>query len=141
MGDTFSVAGGAVGVISLGLTVCQGLLAYYGPFKAVDEQIHEIGDNNQTCLTKAWKETPLCDLEVFLQKTHWLISKGADVYHQASSGSALPHIGKSVGSILYWMKEEGNSSLKIHLLSEPSRALLRTVFPTILEMIVNVPVL
>jgi hypothetical protein len=33
MADPFSGAGGAVGVVSLGLTVCQGLLAYYGPFK------------------------------------------------------------------------------------------------------------
>jgi hypothetical protein len=41
MADPFSVAGSAVGVISLGLTVCQGLLAYYGPFKAYDEQIHD----------------------------------------------------------------------------------------------------
>lgn len=42
MGDPFSVAGSAVGVISHGLTVCQGLLAYYGPFKAFDEQNHDI---------------------------------------------------------------------------------------------------
>jgi len=44
MGDPFSVAGSAVGVISLGLTVCQGLLAYYGPFKAYDEQIHDVSN-------------------------------------------------------------------------------------------------
>jgi hypothetical protein len=42
MADPFSAAGGAVGVISLGLTVCQGLLAYYGPFKTFHEQIDEI---------------------------------------------------------------------------------------------------
>lgn len=90
--------------------------------------VDEIDDNNETCLTKAWKETPPCALEVFLQKTHWLISKGADVYHQGSSGSALHDIGKGVGSILYWMKEEDDFSLKIQLLSEPSRALLRTAF-------------
>lgn len=44
MADPFSVAGSAVGVISLGLTVCQGLLAYYGPFKAYDEQIHDVSN-------------------------------------------------------------------------------------------------
>lgn len=42
MADPFSVAGSAVGVISLGLTVCQGLLAYYGPLKAFHEQIDEV---------------------------------------------------------------------------------------------------
>ncbi|KAJ5098839.1 hypothetical protein N7532_005840 [Penicillium argentinense] len=44
MADPFSVAGSAVGVISLGLAVCQGLLAYYGPLKAYDEQIHDVSD-------------------------------------------------------------------------------------------------
>jgi len=92
-------------------------------FRGVDD----IDDDNKTCLTKAWIDTPPCDLEVFLQKTHWLISKGADVYHQKSSGSALHDIGNSVGSILYWMKEEEDSSSKVHSLSEPSKALLRTV--------------
>jgi hypothetical protein len=42
MADPFSVTGSAVGVISLGLSLCQGLLAYYGPFKAYDEQIHDV---------------------------------------------------------------------------------------------------
>lgn len=39
MTDPFAVAGGAVGVISLGLTVCQGFLAYYGPYKSFHEEI------------------------------------------------------------------------------------------------------
>jgi hypothetical protein len=38
------VAGSAVGVISLGLTVCQGLLTYYGSFKAYDERIHDFSN-------------------------------------------------------------------------------------------------
>lgn len=42
MADPFSVAGSAAGVISLGLAVCQGLLAYYGPFKLFHEQIDEV---------------------------------------------------------------------------------------------------
>ncbi|KAL4908565.1 hypothetical protein BDW74DRAFT_188501 [Aspergillus multicolor] len=42
MVDAFTVATGAVGVISLGLSVCQGLLAYYGPFKTFHEQISDI---------------------------------------------------------------------------------------------------
>lgn len=34
MPDPFSVISGAAGVVSLGLTTCQGLVAYYGPFKS-----------------------------------------------------------------------------------------------------------
>ncbi len=39
MSDPLSAPGAAVGVISLGLTVCQGLLSYYGPYKAFHEEI------------------------------------------------------------------------------------------------------
>jgi hypothetical protein len=42
MADPFSVAGSAVGVISLGLTVCQGLLMYYGPYKSFHEEINNV---------------------------------------------------------------------------------------------------
>jgi hypothetical protein len=48
MADPFSVTGSAVGVISLGLTVCHGLLAYYGQFKAFHEQIDEVTDRMAT---------------------------------------------------------------------------------------------
>ncbi|KAL3455653.1 hypothetical protein BJX64DRAFT_271949 [Aspergillus heterothallicus] len=41
MADPFSITGSAVGVISLGLTICQGLLAYYGPYKSFHEEINE----------------------------------------------------------------------------------------------------
>ncbi|KAL2835358.1 hypothetical protein BJY01DRAFT_252734 [Aspergillus pseudoustus] len=41
MTDPFSVAGSAVGVASLGLTICQGFLAYYGPYKSFHEDIEE----------------------------------------------------------------------------------------------------
>ncbi len=34
MTDPFAVISGAAGVVSLGITACQGLVAYYGPFKA-----------------------------------------------------------------------------------------------------------
>lgn len=34
MPDPFSAISGAAGVVSLGLTACQGLVAYYGPFKS-----------------------------------------------------------------------------------------------------------
>lgn len=53
MSDPFSVAGSAVGVVSLGLTVCQGFLAYYEPWKAYDEEIHNFTsrvDNLQALL-------------------------------------------------------------------------------------------
>jgi hypothetical protein len=41
MADPFSITGSAVGVISLGLTICQAFLAYYGPFKSFHEEINE----------------------------------------------------------------------------------------------------
>jgi hypothetical protein len=42
MSDPFSVTGSAVGVASLGLTLCQGFLAYYGPYKAFNDDINEV---------------------------------------------------------------------------------------------------
>ncbi|KAL5050683.1 hypothetical protein BDW71DRAFT_215902 [Aspergillus fruticulosus] len=42
MAEPFSVAGSAVGVISLGLTVSQGFLAYYGPYKSFHEEIETV---------------------------------------------------------------------------------------------------
>ncbi|KAL3470051.1 hypothetical protein BJX99DRAFT_240167 [Aspergillus californicus] len=42
MADPFSITGSAVGVVSLGLTLCQGFLAYYGPYKSFHEDIDEI---------------------------------------------------------------------------------------------------
>jgi hypothetical protein len=96
-------------------------------FRGVDE----IDDHNNTCLTKVLANTPPCDLEAFLQKALWLISKGADIYHQKLSGSALHDIGHSVGSILHRMKDEEHSSSNIISLSEPSKALLRTVLSDI----------
>lgn len=39
MADPFSAGGSAVGIISLGITVCHGILAYYGPFRAFQEEI------------------------------------------------------------------------------------------------------
>jgi hypothetical protein len=39
MTDPLSVAGSSVGVISLGLTICQGLIAYYGPYKSFNNEI------------------------------------------------------------------------------------------------------
>lgn len=39
MSDPLSVPGAAVTVVSLGLSVCQGLIAYYGPYKAFHKEI------------------------------------------------------------------------------------------------------
>ncbi|KAF2136566.1 uncharacterized protein K452DRAFT_237282 [Aplosporella prunicola CBS 121167] len=44
MSDPFSVAGSAVGVISLGLTVCQGIVNYYSAFKGQDEEVSQTVD-------------------------------------------------------------------------------------------------
>lgn len=42
MADPFSVAGSAVGVISLGLNICQSLISYYGSWKAYDDEIKNL---------------------------------------------------------------------------------------------------
>ncbi|KAL3473175.1 hypothetical protein BJX99DRAFT_261605 [Aspergillus californicus] len=39
MGDPFSVSAGVAGVVSLGLTLAQGFLKYYGPWKDFDNDI------------------------------------------------------------------------------------------------------
>src|SRR6266511_2160973 len=39
MADPFSVAGSAVGVISLGISVCQGLLQYYASWRDYGDDI------------------------------------------------------------------------------------------------------
>ncbi|KAL4781649.1 hypothetical protein BJX76DRAFT_359684 [Aspergillus varians] len=38
MADPFSVITGGAGLVSLGLTLCQGLIAYYGPFTACNSE-------------------------------------------------------------------------------------------------------
>ncbi|KAJ0413081.1 hypothetical protein BJY00DRAFT_320136 [Aspergillus carlsbadensis] len=48
MADPFSITGSAVGVVSLGLTICQGLLAYYGPYKSFHEEINEVASRVQS---------------------------------------------------------------------------------------------
>jgi len=42
MSDPFSAASGAVGVISLGLTVCQGLASYYEAWNSQDQEIRSV---------------------------------------------------------------------------------------------------
>jgi len=39
MSDPFSVTGSAVGVISLGLTVCQGLISYYEAWNSQEQEV------------------------------------------------------------------------------------------------------
>ena len=39
MTDPFSIATGAAGIVSLGLTVCSGLLEYYGTWKDYEEDV------------------------------------------------------------------------------------------------------
>ena len=41
MTDPFSAASGAIGVISLGITVCQGLIDYYNAWNGQDEEIKQ----------------------------------------------------------------------------------------------------
>jgi hypothetical protein len=68
--------------------------------------VNEVDKNKATCLTKLWEITTPCDLEVFLQKAHWLISKGAEIHHQNSSESALHSLGNNEGTILFWTNRE-----------------------------------
>lgn len=42
VGDPFSITSGAAGLVSLGLTVCQSLLAYYDPYKAYNDEIRSL---------------------------------------------------------------------------------------------------
>jgi hypothetical protein len=48
MSDPFSIAASAIGVVSLGIQVCNGLFIYYQDFKSQDEEISavllELGD-------------------------------------------------------------------------------------------------
>ena len=44
MGDPFSAAGTAVGIVSLGIQVCQGLISYYDKWKTFDADIAQIQD-------------------------------------------------------------------------------------------------
>lgn len=94
--------------------------------------VNAIDKKNEACLTKLGENNPPCDLDVLLQKAHWLISKGADIHHQDSSGSALHALGDSVGTIVYWLNQEEDGSLqsppsKIESLSEASKKLLITI--------------
>jgi hypothetical protein len=89
--------------------------------------VNEIYEDNETCLTKMWRATPPCPLEEFLQKAHWLISKGADVHHQGPSGSALHTLGKGVGSVLHYNDQGEDYHLGIQSLSDSSKALLRII--------------
>jgi hypothetical protein len=41
MTDPFSISAGVVGVVSLGLTVSQGFMSFYGPWKSYDEEIQD----------------------------------------------------------------------------------------------------
>jgi chaperonin cofactor prefoldin len=58
MSDPFSVTGSAVGVASLGLTICQGFLLYYGPYKSFHDDVDEVVSRIQS----------LNDLLALLQK-------------------------------------------------------------------------
>ena len=72
MADPLSVAGSAVGIISLGLTVCQGLIQYYVSWKGALEHVDALVESLQTflqtleCLKKAITSSPF-DTEIVAQ--------------------------------------------------------------------------
>jgi hypothetical protein len=96
-------------------------------YEAGFRDVNEVDKDNETCLTKLWRATPPCTLEKFLQKAHWLISKGADVHHQGPSGSALHALGNGVGSVLQCNDQEEDNHLEIQSLSDSSKVLLRII--------------
>lgn len=51
MSDPLSIAGSAVGIISLGIQVCQGLISYLQSFKAQDQDIQESLSDVQTMVS------------------------------------------------------------------------------------------
>lgn len=62
MGDPVSATGTAVGVISLGLSVCQGLISFYRAWKDYDEDLDGAGRNVGSLLES------LRGLEVIFQR-------------------------------------------------------------------------
>ncbi|GLI75175.1 hypothetical protein PoHVEF18_003428 [Penicillium ochrochloron] len=113
MGDPFSVAGSAVGVVSLGLQVCQGLASYIDKYKSADKEV-------KSCKCKVE------GLNLILQELYDLL-KGAD-------GTDPPLSGKfKVALRMITDCESGIQDVKITLSkiqtdsSEPSQG----VFPKI----------
>ncbi|KAJ5144874.1 hypothetical protein N7448_002266 [Penicillium atrosanguineum] len=62
MSDPFSVAGSAVGVISLGLQVCQQLTSYCQAYNSYDEEIKKIGSRSESL------QRPLKDLRELIEE-------------------------------------------------------------------------
>lgn len=61
MTDLFSVASGAIGVISLGLTVCDGLVSYVSTFKGQDQYLDNLSqraDGLNNCLNLLNRSLP-----------------------------------------------------------------------------------
>lgn len=73
MGDPFSIPGAAVGVISLGLTVCQGLVAYYGPYKSFHEEI-----DNTLCRANGLTKTLSVLKKILCDADNWDITDGVE---------------------------------------------------------------
>ncbi|KAL4879725.1 hypothetical protein BJY04DRAFT_192793 [Aspergillus karnatakaensis] len=69
MSDPLSISGGVVGIVSLGLAACQGLMNYYGPWKSYDEEI-----NDFTARAKGLEDTLLA-LAQFLSSRNDVSSK------------------------------------------------------------------
>jgi hypothetical protein len=94
--DAFSVTGSAVGVISLGLSICQGLLAYYGPFTAFHEQICDV-------------ESRITALEGILKVLERVLNEGFAQFGSSTAQSTTV----ALGSI--WSCQDGLNRLQIIL--------------------------
>ncbi|KAK6815258.1 hypothetical protein RU639_008607 [Aspergillus parasiticus] len=75
MTDPFSVGAGVIGVLSLGITVCQGLAAYYGPFTQFDSETKALVQKAEG-LTSTLKQ-----LEALLKRLWGPLSSPPDEVH------------------------------------------------------------
>lgn len=73
MTDPLSVPGAAVGVISLGLAACQGLLAYYAPYKAFHEEI-----DSTLCRAKYLTKTLSVLKNILDDAENWDVTDGVE---------------------------------------------------------------
>lgn len=83
--------------------------------------------------------SPPCSLDVFLEKTSWLINKGADLYRKHETRSAIQLLAHDVGTLLHFIDDRGDFSQQLRTLSETSLGLMSTILSDDARMIAAVP--
>lgn len=137
MADPLSAAGTAVGIISLGLQVSQGLIRYYSRFKAHDDEIADTVDRAQAL------QGLLESLEGPLKKAE---SEPGDILiHVRNAVSAcetrllrLSILVQKYGTVqIPDTREEKLQALKKQALYPFKRATLQELHATLEELIIN----